>query len=220
MTRNTRLVSIKGCPMVIFEAPECISDDIVKHNNFFEFKIFEKWKHHFPEEGFMLDIGANIGSHCVQFNHHFPNIEIHAFEPYLENYQLLLQNTKQYKNTKCFNVGVGSRDSVVSFTDGHYNNSVVVQITPNSDNHNIVLALDNLLFLKPIKFIKIDIEGHELSAFEGMKNLLITHKPTIWAEDHSGKAIPFLEELGYQIIDNEPITKDYLMCHPDNVWYK
>ncbi len=31
MARDTRLVSIKGVPMKIFESPECISVDIVKH---------------------------------------------------------------------------------------------------------------------------------------------------------------------------------------------
>ena len=34
MIRETRMVTIKGVPMQIFEAPECISDDIVKYNDF------------------------------------------------------------------------------------------------------------------------------------------------------------------------------------------
>ena len=87
--RSTKIISIKGNPMVIFDSPEMISDDIVKHNNFWEFELFNKWQNFFPKEGLMLDIGANIGSHCVQFKHHFPDLEIYAFEPYLENYQLL-----------------------------------------------------------------------------------------------------------------------------------
>ena len=42
MKRETRIVSIHNTPMVIFESPECISDDIVKYNDFWEFEIFNK----------------------------------------------------------------------------------------------------------------------------------------------------------------------------------
>ena len=65
MKRGTRIVSIKNTPMIIFEGPETISDDIVKYNNFWEFELFNKWKQHFPTEGLFFDIGANIGNHCL-----------------------------------------------------------------------------------------------------------------------------------------------------------
>ena len=208
--RSTRIISIKNTPMVIFDAPECISDDIVKYNNFWEFELFDKWKKHFPKEGLMLDIGANIGSHCVQFKHHFPKLKIHAFEPYLENFKVLLQNTKQYKDVKCFNIGVGSRNSIVHFNNGHIQNSGVVKIVDDSDNPNIVLALDYLV-LNPTSFIKIDVEGHELSAFEGMEYLLKEYKPLIWLEDNENRAVPYLQSLGYKVLDKELETNDYLM---------
>ena len=208
--RSTKIISIKNTPMVIFESPECISDDIVKYNDFWEFELFNKWKKYFPKEGLMLDIGANIGSQCVQFIHHFPELKIYAFEPFKENFDVLIQNTKQYKDIKCFNIGVGSRNSIVHFNDGHKNNSGVVRVVNNSINPNIVLSLDNLL-LPNISFIKIDIEGHELSAFEGMKHLLLKDKPQIWLEDNKGTAVSYLQSLGYKILDKEQLTNDYLM---------
>ena len=161
----------------------------------------------------MLDIGANIGSHCVQFKHHFPDLEIYAFEPYLENYQLLLQNTKRYEGIKCFNVGVGSRTSIVHFSDGHKNNSGVVRVVKDSNNPNIVLALDYIILPK-VSFIKIDVEGHELACMQGMTNLLKRDKPLIWLEENNhgdNRVIPYLEKLGYRILDKQKETKDYLM---------
>ena len=98
MKRETRLVSIHNTPMIIFEGPECISDDIVKYNDFWEFDLFNSWKDHFPSSGLMLDIGANIGGHCVQFKHHFPHLKIIAFEPHPDNYSLLKQNVKRYND--------------------------------------------------------------------------------------------------------------------------
>jgi FkbM family methyltransferase len=211
MKRNTRLVSIKNTPMVIYEGPECISDDIVKYNNFWEFELFDYFKHWFPKEGLMLDIGANIGAHCVQFKHYFPNLKIWAFEPFFENYNILKTNTDRYNDVHCFNLGVGSNNSMVHFGNEQEQNSGVIKIVPKSNITNLVIALDTITFPEPVKFIKIDVEGHELSAFEGMTDLLLKYKPTIWLEDNSKTAVPYLEKLGYKIIQKQISTNDYLM---------
>ncbi len=211
MKRNTRLVSIKNTPMVIYEGPECISDDIVKYNNFWEFELFDYFKHWFPKEGLMLDIGANIGAHCVQFKHYFPNLKIWAFEPFFENYNILKTNTDRYNDVHCFNLGVGSNNSMVHFGNEQEQNSGVIKIVPKSNITNLVIALDTITFPEPIKFIKIDVEGHELSAFEGMTDLLLKYKTVIWLEDNSRTAVPYLEKLGYKIIQKQTSTNDYLM---------
>lgn len=211
MKRSTRLFNIRNTPMVIFESPECISDDIVKYGDFWEFELFTEWCDYFPDKGLMLDIGANIGSHCLQFRENFTEIEIYAFEPFPENYNLLKQNTQRYNNIKCFNLGVGSRNSIVHFNNGHEFNSGVVSIVPESENPNIVLSLDTFNFDKKVEFIKIDVEGHELSAFEGMRELLLRDKPLIWLEDNEKNAVPYLQSLGYRILQKQIETNDYLM---------
>ena len=73
------------------------------------------------------------------------------------------------------------------------------------------MALDSISFPEPIKFIKIDIEGHELSAFEGMKETILKYKPLIWLEDNKKTAVPYLEKLGYKIILKQTASNDYLM---------
>jgi len=211
MKRETRLFNVRGIPMLIFEAPECISDDIVKYNDFWEFELFNQFKSYFPEDGLMLDIGANIGAHCVQFKHYFPNLKIWAFEPFFENYNVLKTNTDRYNDVHCFNIGVGSNNSMVHFGNEQEQNSGVIKIVPNSNITNLVIALDTITFPEPIKFIKIDVEGHELSAFEGMTDLLLKYKPIIWLEDNSHKAVPYLQKLGYKIVESHNPTNDYLM---------
>lgn len=213
MKRDTRLVSIQGEPMVIYGPPECISDDIVKYNDFWEFKIFNAWKYYFTNVKFMLDLGANIGSHCVQFKHHFPNVEIWAFELDHNNFKLLQANTKRYPDVHCFNVGVGSRTSVVQYNDGHESNAGVVKITGDGNNRNIVMALDNLFIPRKLDFIKIDIEGHELSAFEGMVNILKEHRPMIWMEDITPEkhGLNYLKQMGYNLTAADLKSDDYLL---------
>jgi hypothetical protein len=95
-------------------------------------------------------------------------------------------------------------------------NSGVVRVVQNSDHSNLVLALDTIQFPEPVKMIKIDIENHELSAFEGMKNLLLRDKPVVWLEDHEepighGKATEYLRTLGYNMVEQELPTRDFLM---------
>jgi FkbM family methyltransferase len=213
MSRPTRLINIKNNPMIIYEDSECISYTMSYYNNFWEFELFDKWKQYFPTEGLILDIGANIGSHCVQFKHYFPNIKIWAFEIYLENFLLLKQNTKNLENVNSFNIGIGSQNSLVYYNNGCEGNSGVVKLTSDGVNKNLVLSLDSLIFPEPIKFIKIDIEEHELSAFEGMKNILLKDKPLIWTEDNAGNAVPYLQTLGYNILEKNEETKDYLMSY-------
>jgi FkbM family methyltransferase len=159
----------------------------------------------------MLDIGANIGSHCLQFIRDREDLKIWAFELHHENFSLLKENCKPYFNIKCFNVGVGSNTSVVTYNDGHASNSGVVKLDSYGNNDNIVIAIDDLKIEEKISFIKIDIEGHELSAFEGMKNTLLKHKPMIWVEDLNNNAVNYLEGLGYNIIKSKEETFDFLM---------
>ena len=236
MARNTRLVSIKNNPMLIFESPEVISDDIVKYNNFWEYEVFDKWKKHFPREGLMLDIGANIGAHCVQFKHHFPDIKIWAFEPFPPNYELLSKNIETLDNVHGFSLGVGSGNSMVYLGNEYSQNCGSVMVVGKEQSFskpysNMVIALDTITFPEAVKFIKIDIEGHEYSAFEGAKKLITKDKPLIWLEDHTkpigdGVAIRYLKNLGYEILesylirdDKSASSSDFLMYHPDNVWY-
>jgi FkbM family methyltransferase len=216
MIREIRMVTIKGVPMQIFEAPECISDDIVKYNNFWEYELFNKWYSYFPKDGLMIDIGANIGNHCLQFKQTFPDLSIWAFELHPENYKLLKANVKAYNDVYAFNVGIGSRTSVISFDDGHYSNSGVVKMDSDGKNKNIIIALDDILDCdeqkKPITFIKLDVEGHELSALQGMRKTLLKYNPLIWIEDLTDSvAINYLMKLGYTIIQQELSTSDYLM---------
>lgn len=217
--RDTRLVSIRGVPMLIFQAPECISDDIVKYNDFWEFELFKSWSPLFDTDGLILDIGANIGSHTLQFKHYFPTSRIWAFELHHENFRLLKYNTAAFNDVKCFNVGVGSRTSIVTYNDGHFSNCGVVKLDQNGGNDNIVLALDDLKVDQRISLIKIDVEGHELSAFEGMEMMLRRLKPQIWLEDLSSEkvAVAFLKGLGYEVMRENIKTDDYFMVHKHKI---
>ena len=211
MLRN-RLVSIENQPLIVFEGPETISDHLYNKHKFYESDIFERWINYFPSSGLMLDIGANIGNHTVMFKNVFPNLKIWAFEPILDNFLLLKTNTERFKDVNIFNVGVGSKTGMVNFDVSELSyNSGTSKVTSSPGYKNLVVALDDIDFSnEQIKFIKIDVEGHEYSCFEGMMNLLVKHKPVIWAEDYNeiykrttNNSINLLQRIGYEIIHFE-----------------
>jgi FkbM family methyltransferase len=218
MYNETRETNVQGVPMTVFESPESISDVIVRENRFWEQHVFEQWIHHFPKNGLMLDIGANIGNHCLMFKKFFPQLKIWAFEMSYNNFRLLYKNVYPYLDIKCFNVALSNSVQIISYEDSEDNNNggICVRSVEGGRHKNISIPLDNLTILESVLFIKIDIEGHEKYAYEGMKTLLLRDKPLIWAEDwvHSGhvegeSSVQYLLDMGYEIIDN--IVGDFLL---------
>ena len=67
------------------------------------------------------------------------------------------------------------------------------------------------LNIQNISFIKIDIEGHELSAIEGSIKTIIKNKPVIWIEDFTEKTVNYLiNNLNYKI-QVKGTYKNYLL---------
>jgi len=85
------------------------------------------------------------------------------------------------------------------------------------DEFNIkTIKLDNIKFKNKISFIKIDVEGHELSVIEGAKNTIKKNKPNLLVEieeKHSHKklseSLNYIESLRYKtyILDNDKLIE-------------
>jgi FkbM family methyltransferase len=217
MDSDYRIININGITMYLFGDRDLISDDIINDNNFWEYRIFEKWKPYFPSTGLMLDIGANIGNHCLMFHDSFPELKIMAFEMSYNNFKLLKKNVSPYSHRiDAFNIAVSDSVKVIYHDDSYDQNNGGLCVKTEGTYSNLSIPLDSLPLPQPVTFIKIDIEAHELYAYRGMKELLMRDKPLIWAEDwvHSGhvegeSSIQYLLDLGYEIVDN--LRGDFLL---------
>ncbi len=65
-----------------------------------------------------------------------------------------------------------------------------------SEFNVLCIAVDSLILPYPIKLIKIDAEGHELSVLKGMRALLQRDHPVLIIEENE-ESMPFLDNLGY-----------------------
>lgn len=129
----------------------------------------------------ILDIGANIGYYTILFSQLVGATgKVYAFEPDLNSYSILKRNIE---NNNCTNVALfgyalgDSRGKVKLYLNEE--NRGDNRILKNEGNQNWeaieveMFRADELIDSKTrIDFIKIDIQGAELFAFQGMENIL------------------------------------------------
>lgn len=152
-------------------------------------------KPYIEEDSIVLDIGANIGLHSLSFAELAPKGAVIAFEPSLATFKLLVKNINGKSNIVPVNLAISDVGGMVDFyqaSDNAYSSLVdtkrkdIVQISkvPCMKIDDVVDALQ----LRKVDFIKIDVEGLELSVLKGMKNVIAKHRPVIFCEIYQGKA--------------------------------
>lgn len=106
--------------------------------------------------------------------------KIYAFEPDEENYRKVEQ--KVAKVSECdvtlIKKGLWDREDTLSFQAEATMCSCVVEDNSTGSVQIEVAALDEVIHEK-VTFIKMDIEGSELRALQGAKNLIQTYKPKL-----------------------------------------
>ena len=161
-----------------------------------------------------LDIGANIGNHTVALSK-FSKI-VYAFEPNSLVFDVLKLNVRNLKNVKAFNYGASITNQRISakvplLNSGAGSASLDEKNIKANQFYETLFTLKSLdqsrmLLTKNIGLIKIDVEGHELQALKGMKNLLKKNKPVILFEQNRGifkqtsLEVDFMKSIGYKFL--------------------
>lgn len=186
----------------------------------------------------VLDIGANIGFYARIIS---PLVgeegKVYCFEPDQANYNYLAKNTSAYSNINIFNLAVSDKAETLKVYKSKLLN-VDHRTYPVSNydsieevNANSIDELINNKTIERVDFIKIDIQGFELTAFKGMQHLLSTNPHLkIIAEywPHGFKRagtsaiefFDFFDKLDYKftLIDagkTNPITRKYIIENND-----
>ena len=168
---------------------------------------------------FAIDIGANIGLWSKDLSKYFDNLA--CFEPntfcqdYLRNninldkskiYPYALGEKEENKNLFIhpFNSGASSlinRTKLGSKTDKE---RIYGEFPKDTKTINVVVKkLDSFDYNK-IDFIKIDVQGFEMSVLKGAYNTLKNNRPVLCIEEDNPKnslIIPFLKDLNYELVD-------------------
>lgn len=129
-----------------------------------------------------LDIGCNYGAYSIPIAKNNNNINVYCFDPSKDTLTKLEENIKlnNIQNITYFDIGIGEKEKYVFFDDNieNYKNSGSFQINNSNLGKKIKInSIDNLInqnFIKPNKniIIKMDIEGYEFYALQGLEETI------------------------------------------------
>lgn len=172
---------------------------------------FLDWaRHHLPEDGIIVDSGANIGQMLLYFAQWVPQGHVFAIEPGEHQADWLsecLRANLQLPVTliriglgeipqNAFLRETGTPDRHGSWSQVSQTEGEPIQITPL---HEI---LESHL-VERVDLWKLDVEGHEIPALKGAESWLGAHKiRAVYVEldgDNGRRIIRYLGELGYQL---------------------
>ena len=175
---------------------------------------------HMEKDSTIWDVGANVGYCTLPFAKSFKQVV--AFEPFEGNYNILKKNINLNKASNVilskYALGIkngytklfvdreakksNKADPFAAFRRGGNTMEIKIKVIKGDD------AITKLGYPKP-DGIKMDIEGAEIEAIEGMKKLLSNNKPDLFVEIHKMKLLKLyktssedlkmlLKEFGYR----------------------
>ena len=183
-----------------------LSDDYYEIENIkkvIEFKDVKKK----IQNGYCLDIGANIGNHTLFFAKEL-GAKVISFEPVYETFRILKKNININcldEQVEIYNVGVSTQKGKGCIYSYNYDNIGGTSLAVGNDDADIdLIAIDEFISVdKQVSFMKIDVEGMELDVLKGAVELIKRCKPYIMLESFDKKfedVKTFLEGLGYEYI--------------------
>ena len=165
----------------------------------------EAFTRNYVKGSVFFDIGAHFGYFsAIAAVLNEGEGRIFAFEPRPMNTRFFRKHMKLngFENVTLFQTAVGETDGEVLFDSRHGSASGFV--SPKGNTRIRQVSIDRMVkdnTLPPPDFIKIDVEGGEIEALKGMKDVIAAHRPKIIVATHNSKChdfvISFLDENRY-----------------------
>lgn len=124
-----------------------------------------------------IDCGAYIGDTFLKLAEQNLIVQEYiGFEPVLDVFNQLSKNlsTKKIK-AMALPAAVSDKMQIIKFNSKHGSGA----INENGDTSVICVKLDDVLYNYKPSFIKMDIEGEEIKALNGAKNLILKSRPDL-----------------------------------------
>ncbi len=132
-------------------------------------------KQHIRKGDVVLDIGANIGFYTKILSALVgENGKVYAFEPDKTNYSNLIRNAGHLKNVEFHNKAVSDKTGTITLYHSdllNVDHKTYATKDFTSTSEIECVAMDDIIPGQKVDFIKIDIQGYEYFAFQGMQQI-------------------------------------------------
>lgn len=199
----------------------------INTHGFWEVHLMNMYANFMKETDVVLDAGANIGFHTVHMSKRCKHV--HAFEPQPLMFNLLSTNilfSNSTHNVTQYRLGLGDREEIVKMqplknfdeADGTHNfGGRGISKEDDGDEAVYIVPFDSLNL--DVDVVKIDVQGYELFAFNGMLETLKRCQPWIMLENYMGegheddeKVLDLLFDLGYEIYRFKGTSEEDCLC--------
>mgnify|MGYP003385327692 CR=1 FL=1 len=160
--------------------------------------------------GDVLDVGAHDGGWSCMYACLDPERQIHAMDPSPKLIRKM--RCPGHDNFHPYNAAVSNKTGFMNFVDGRIGSGFVDSISNHEVKHEGDVPIETLdrLFLEVWKsvpgFLHIDVEGFELQALQGARQIITQHKPVfsieihvVESKDFTLEIVKYVEELGYYL---------------------
>lgn len=170
----------------------------------------------------IFDVGANKGDYSKLIINVFQNVDCYCFEPSVNTFTYLQKNLKDLQSVKLFNIGFGENSgNMILWSDKEFSGIASVY-QRNLEHYGIemknfekinIKTIDEFCIennINHINLLKLDIEGHELSALNGATNMLNNKKINYIQFEFGGCNIDsrtYFQDFWYKLKDNYNIYR-------------
>jgi|SRR6185437_4292206 len=140
----------------------------------------------------IIDGGANIGLGTLYLRNNYPDALIIAVEPDRSNFEMLVKNTKPYKNIICYNSGLWNKNAKLKIVNKDAGNESFIVSELNDfdpmDDSIEAITISEIIkrnSITKVDLLKLDIEGSEKKIFENNYSDWLSITENILIEIHN-----------------------------------
>jgi FkbM family methyltransferase len=196
---------------------ELVGFSLDTYGEFSEFEVSLMFKKSFGEGDVVLDVGAQQGGLTVPMaNIVGPSGKVIAIEPGVLNASILRKNiaANGLTNVEVVEAAASDRHGTIDVTFDWGENYPKVGRGTKDDLQVQRMMIDDLK-LERLKFMKVDVDGHEIEVIRGARETIRRCQPFVYIEnehlDKSRALIAELVDLGYRMYWFRPP-----LYNPDN----
>lgn len=175
---EARLFSIKGVDIRAADLPGSVSAELVAHELCDDCYGLDRID--FAPGDVVLDVGAHIGLFAAYVGLRYPDVSVHAFEPFPDNFELLRENVERNRvsNVRIYPFAISGDGRLLKMATNPENSggaschSLTLTDRPADMIPSATLdAVFDALDLERCKLLKIDCEGSEYEILLATRSL-------------------------------------------------